>query len=114
VTVAEDTRARQREADGDGPAAGGALERSIPTGAIASAGGLSREDRTFLLLRDELYGGSWDDVESDLRARLGGKPFIFKLASRIEEDLERIERLRGIEQAHGVDLRAVLRAMGLE
>ncbi len=81
---------------------------------IAFADALSRDDHTFIVLRDELYGGSWEEVEADLRARLGGKPFIFKLASRIEEDLERIERLRRFEQEHGIDLRAVLRALGRE
>jgi hypothetical protein len=40
----------------------------------------------------------------DLQARLEGGPYIFKLASRIEDDLERIEQLRAFEQAHGVDL----------
>lgn len=70
---------------------------------------LAREDRVLLDVRDELYGGTWDELERDLRARLAGKPYIFKLASRIEDDLKRIERLRGYEVEHGVDLRAVVR-----
>jgi hypothetical protein len=79
----------------------------------AFARGLLPADRTFLAVRDELYGGSWDDVERDLRARLAGKPYIFKLATKIEEDLERIARLRRFEAEHGVDLRRVLADLGL-
>jgi hypothetical protein len=41
---------------------------------------------------------------ADLRARLEGRPFIFKLATRISEDLERIERLRAFEDQQRVDL----------
>ncbi|GIW72480.1 MAG: hypothetical protein KatS3mg102_2022 [Planctomycetota bacterium] len=104
-------------AGGDAPApagGGAAAPAQYPPEVIAFAGALSREDRTFLLVRDELYGGSWEEVEHDLRARLAGRPYIFKLATRIEEDLERIERLRRYEREHGVDLRQVLAALGLE
>ena len=66
---------------------------------------LDDADETLLLLRDELYGGSWDEVEADLRARAGRKPYVFKLSTRIEEDLNRIARLRALEE-RGVDLRA--------
>lgn len=65
---------------------------------------LAHADRVLVDVRDQLYGGAWDELERDLRARLEGKPFIFKLASKIEEDLGRIERLRRYEAAHGVDL----------
>lgn len=57
-----------------------------------------------VVLKRELYEGSWEDMTADLKARLQGRPYIFKLASRIEEDLGRIDRLRAFEQAHGVDL----------
>ena len=57
-----------------------------------------------VVLKRELYEGSWDDMTADLKARLEGGPYIFKLASRIEEDLNRIGRLRAFEQEHGVDL----------
>lgn len=70
---------------------------------------LSREDRVLVDVRDELYAGEWDELEGDLRARLAGKPYIFKLASKIEEDLGRIERLRRFEKARGVDLGELLR-----
>jgi hypothetical protein len=36
---------------------------------------------------------------------LKGRPYIFKLVNRIEEDLERIETLRSYEDKHKVNLR---------
>lgn len=65
---------------------------------------LSEEETMLLTLRDELYGGSWDSMETDLRDRLRGRPYIFKLVNRIEEDLERIQKLRTYEEEHGIDL----------
>jgi len=70
---------------------------------------LTREERVLVLLRDQLYDGSWDDLELDLRARKERKPSIFKLNTRIEEDLERIVRLKDFERARGIDLGALLR-----
>lgn len=40
----------------------------------------------------------------DLRNRLAGKPYIFKLANRIKDDIERIETMQAFEQTHGIDL----------
>ena len=57
-----------------------------------------------VVLKRELYEGSWDDMVADLQARLEGRPYIFKLAHRIADDLERIERLRDFEQRCKVDL----------
>ncbi|MGE0710199.1 MAG: hypothetical protein AB7N76_07660 [Planctomycetota bacterium] len=71
---------------------------------------LGEAERTLLLLRDELYGGSWDELVADLEARQHRKPYVFKLSSRIEADLELIARLRAQEQEHGVDLGALLEA----
>ena len=65
---------------------------------------LTREERMLVVLKRELYEGCWDDMVADLRARLEGRPYVFKLANRITEDLERIDRLRAFEEAHGVDL----------
>lgn len=70
--------------------------------------GLGREERVLVLLRDELYGGAWDALEADLRARLERRPAVFKLSTRIEEDLERIAKLREFERTRGVDLRELL------
>ena len=69
---------------------------------------LPPEEVQLLILRDELYDGSWDEMRRDLAARRDGKPFIFKLINRIEEDLKRIERLAGYEEQHTVNLGAYL------
>jgi hypothetical protein len=66
--------------------------------------GMPSEERMLVVLKGELYEGSWDDMVADLQARLEGRPYIFKLAHRIADDLERIERLRQFERACGVDL----------
>lgn len=65
---------------------------------------LTGEERMLVVLKRELYEGSWTEMEADLQARLEGRPYIFKLAHRIADDLGRIEKLRAFEQAHGVDL----------
>jgi hypothetical protein len=56
------------------------------------------------VLKAQLYGGSWDPMLEDLKNRLTGKPYIFKLATRIKDDIERIERMRAFEKEHQVDL----------
>ncbi|MGE3166031.1 MAG: hypothetical protein AB7O52_14085 [Planctomycetota bacterium] len=66
--------------------------------------GLSPADVQLLVLRDELYDGSWVEMQRDLQARRSGKPFIFALVNKIEEDLERIERLSSFEARFQVDL----------
>lgn len=65
---------------------------------------LSREERMLVVLKRELYDGNWDDMVADLRARLEGRPYIFKLATRIADDLQRIEKLRDFERRSGADL----------
>lgn len=66
--------------------------------------GLSADERTLLQLRDELYSGSWEHMLGDLRDRLKGKPYIFKLVNRIQDDISRIERLSEYEKKHRVNL----------
>ncbi len=65
---------------------------------------LSSDEKELVLLRDELYGGSWDAMLDDLNSRLEGKPYVFKLARRIEEDITLIGKLRKIEDKEGVNL----------
>jgi hypothetical protein len=65
---------------------------------------LSEEEIMLLRLRDELYEGRWDSMLADLNDRLQGKPFVFKLAHRIQDDIERIERLNRFERQNSVDL----------
>ena len=62
-------------------------------------------------VRDQLYGGAWEDLELDLKARKDNKPYIFKLVTKIDEDLGRIERLRRYEAERAIDLGEVKRRM---
>ena len=65
---------------------------------------LTQEDRTLVKLRDDLYEGSWDQMLADLEARRDGKPYIFKFASRLHDDIDRIARLRQTEAQYGINL----------
>jgi len=74
-------------------------------GAVAAyVDGLSQEHRMLVVLKAQLYGGSWDPMLDDLRNRLVGKPYIFKLVHRIQDDIGRIEQMRKFEAEHSVDL----------
>ena len=75
---------------------------------------LASEERMLVLLKRELYEGSWDEMVADLQARLQGRPYIFKLANRIVDDLDRIDRLRGFERQYQVDLDRIDRLRGFE
>lgn len=66
--------------------------------------GLDEQHRMLVVLKSQLYGGSWEPMLEDLQNRLEGKPYIIKLASRIKDDVERIHRLQEFEAQHGVDL----------
>jgi hypothetical protein len=68
------------------------------------ANGLSDECRMLVVLKAQLYGGSWNPMLDDLKNRLSGKPYIFKLANRIQDDIERIERMADFEKENNVDL----------
>ena len=65
---------------------------------------LSPEEKMLVILRDELYDGSWDKMLLDLKDRLKGKPYIFKLVNRIQDDITRIEKLRDYEQKNSINL----------
>lgn len=66
--------------------------------------GLSAEHRMLVALKAQLYGGSWEPMLDDLRNRLAGQPYIFKLVNRIQDDIKRIEEMKRVEAEHGVDL----------
>jgi hypothetical protein len=68
------------------------------------ADNLSDEHRMLVVLKAQLYGGSWEPMLDDLRNRLAGKPYIFKLVNRIEDDIARIEQMRKFETEHNIDL----------
>jgi hypothetical protein len=87
---------------------GGKMKRRAKRAALAAVDGfvkgLSEEHRMLVILKRQLYGGAWEPMLGDLRNRLEGRPYIFKLANRIEEDIERIEQMQQFEEEHGVDL----------
>jgi hypothetical protein len=66
--------------------------------------GLSAEHKMLIILKAQLYGGKWEPMYQDLKNRLEGKPYIFKLANRINDDIERIEQMRQFEQQYSVNL----------
>jgi len=66
--------------------------------------GLSDEHRMLVVLKVQLYGGSWEPMLDDLKNRLVGKPYIFKLVNRINDDIERIKEMRKFEIERDIDL----------
>lgn len=73
----------------------------VVTDFIAS---LSNESKMLITLKSQLYGNSWAPMAEDLKNRLTGKPYIFKLASRIQDDIKRIEQLDDFEKTNNIDL----------
>lgn len=68
-------------------------------------GRMTQEEKMLVTLRDELYDGQWDEMETDLEERLAGRPYVFKLTSRIEDDLARIRRMKAVEDKNDVNLK---------
>ena len=66
--------------------------------------GLSEEHRMLIVLKAQLYDGTWEPMLDDLQNRLAGKPYIFKLANRIQDDIERIEQMQKFEEEQKIDL----------
>jgi len=66
--------------------------------------GLSDEHRMLVVLKAQLYDGAWEPMLDDLRNRLAGKPYIFKLVNRIQDDIKRIEQMQEFESEHNIDL----------
>jgi len=65
---------------------------------------LTDEHRMLIVLKAQLYGGSWDPMLDDLENRLAGKPYIFKLATRIKDDIGRIKTMQEFEREQDIDL----------
>ncbi len=65
---------------------------------------LSEEQKLLLVLKKELYDGDWQPMLTDLKNRLDGQPYIIRLASRITDDLRRIEQMQEMERHYRVDL----------
>jgi hypothetical protein len=69
---------------------------------------MTAEERLLLILKRELYDGRWQEMVADLENRLAGRPYVLKLAHRIEEDLARIEHMRRMEEHYEIDLAAYI------
>ncbi len=65
---------------------------------------LSDEHRMLVILKAQLYEGTWESMLDDLKNRLAGKPYIFKLVNRINDDIARIEEMQKFEAEHNIDL----------
>ena len=65
---------------------------------------LSDEHKMLVILKSQLYSGKWEPMLDDLANRLEGKPYIFKLAARVKDDVDRINEMMDFEKAHHVDL----------
>jgi len=79
-------------------------DKDVEKAVIDYVNRLSDEHKMLVALKAQLYGGSWEPMLDDLRNRLAGKPYIFKLVHRIQDDIERIEEMRRFEAEHKVDL----------
>ena len=66
--------------------------------------GVTQEHLLLIVLKRELYEGDWVAMSTDLHNRLAGRPYVLRLAGRIEEDLKRIEQLNQLERHYQVDL----------
>jgi len=90
--------------DESGEKADSGVETSVSKEVSDFIASLSDEHRMLVILKAQLYGGTWKPMLDDLQNRLEGKPYIFKLANRIKDDIERIEQMREFEQQHNIDL----------
>jgi hypothetical protein len=79
-------------------------EKNVDTVVTDYVNSLSAEHKMLVALKAQLYGGSWEPMLDDLRNRLTGKPYIFKLVHRIQDDIERIEEMQKFEAQHDIDL----------
>lgn len=69
---------------------------------------LTPEQSLLLVLKRDLYGGDWRPMIADLTNRLQGRPYVLKLAHRIEDDLQRIAQMRELETHYEVELASFL------
>jgi hypothetical protein len=79
-------------------------DKNVPEAVIDYVSRLGEEHKMLVALKAQLYGGSWEPMLDDLRNRLAGKPYIFKLVHRIQDDIQRIEEMQKFEAEHRIDL----------
>ncbi len=75
---------------------------------------MTAEQRMLLVLKRELYDGAWQPMIADLENRLAGRPYVLKLANRIEDDLKRIEQMQQMEEHYEVDLAAYIEPLKVQ
>ncbi len=86
----------EKQKKGENPAIASEINGFVAT--------LSDESKMLVILKRQLYGGTWEPMLEDLQNRLNGGPYIFKLANRIQDDIERIQELFEFEKLKNVDL----------
>jgi hypothetical protein len=69
---------------------------------------LDDRDRMLLDVLDVLYVGRWEDLVEDLQAARDGRPYVFKVAEHIEDDLKRVRRMHEAEKIFSVRLKSLL------
>ena len=82
----------------------GGVESLVSQPSATSHHGLSREERLLIALRDVIYDKTWEGLREDLNSRRDRKPYVIKLATRIDDDLARIEKLESYENENGINL----------
>jgi hypothetical protein len=65
---------------------------------------LTDQERMLIRLQKELYECSWDAILADLFNRLEGRPYVFKLANRVRDDITRIKKLKSYEEQYDIKL----------
>src|SRR4051812_32284750 len=75
------------------------LDPALPPQVVLTA--LDAPVRRLVAVVKTLYAGSWDDCAEDIRRRRAGKPYLFKPALGLDDDLDWLHRLQAYEAARG-------------
>jgi hypothetical protein len=75
------------------------LDPALPPAEVLA--GLEPPVRRLVAAVKTLYAGSWDDCAEDIRRRRAGRPYLFKLALGLPDELDWIRRLQVYEEARG-------------
>jgi hypothetical protein len=75
------------------------LDPALPPREVLAS--LDEPVRQLVAVVKTLYAGSWDDCAEDIRRRRAGKPYLFKLALGLDDELDWLHRLQTYEAARG-------------
>jgi hypothetical protein len=75
------------------------LDPALPPSEVLAA--LDAPVRRLVAVVKTLYAGCWDDCAEDIRRRRAGKPYLFKLALGLDDELDWLHRLQAYEAARG-------------